>query len=334
MREKIYFYLLLCVVSAVWIGCSHSGSTDKIIVRYSHTGVQGETQTRFVQEFSALVSEKTNARVEIQIFPNSQLGNTSEMIDGVKTGIIGMAHHDFALLGKLLPDMSVFNVPYLYKDPHHALKATNPEKSPILQEFNNRLIEKAGIRILGSFYRGARQVTTNFPVYSPSDLKGKKIRGIPLKIWMSMIEGMGAIPTPVEMPEVATALMTGIVSGQENPLSNILSHKLYEVQNYVIMTYHMEAATCVFINEKTWQKIKPDNQVHIRVVLDEMAQKTLDWERLAEQENKAILQSKGMQFIEEKDGLDLVSFKNNVNVRIKEDFPEWTNFINRIRDIR
>jgi len=78
----------------------------------------------------------------------------------------------------------------------HALKATNP-RSPILAEMNNQLVEKAGIRILGSFYRVTYQLTTNSPVYGVDELRGKKIRGVPFPIWMSMIRGMEAIPTPV-----------------------------------------------------------------------------------------------------------------------------------------
>ena len=74
-----------------------------------------------------------------------------------------------ASLGKILNDMSVFNAPYIYRDAAHAVKATQPSTSDVLQELNKQLIEKGGLRVLGSCYRGARQLSANFPVYSPED---------------------------------------------------------------------------------------------------------------------------------------------------------------------
>src|SRR5205085_438706 len=78
---------------------------------------------------------------------------------------------------------------------------------------------------------------------------------VPIKLWSSMITGMGAVATPVEVSELATALATGLVVGQENPLPNIYTLKLYEVQKYVMMTNHMQSVLAVFINEKAYQGI-------------------------------------------------------------------------------
>jgi TRAP-type C4-dicarboxylate transport system substrate-binding protein len=100
-------------------------------------------------------------------------------------------------------------------------------------------------------------MTAKMAVYSPADLKDKRFRGVPLQLWTSMIKGMGAIPTPVEVGELPTALMTGMVIGQENPLTMINANKLYEVQTHVMLTSHMQNVLPVFINEKTWQSIRP-----------------------------------------------------------------------------
>lgn len=327
--KDVSLLMICCLFAMVLIGGQQAYSAVEI--RYAHVGVEGETQTRFADEFAALVEEKTEGRVVFKVFPNSQLGNISEMVDGVKTGIIDMAHHDFASVGKLLPDMAVFNAPFIYKDAEHAVKAGNSKTSPILPELNERLVEKAGMRVLGSFYRGARQLTANFPVYSPADLKGKKIRGVPLKIWMSMLEGMGAIPTPVEFPELATALMTGIVVGQENPLNNIYSAKLYEVQTHVMMTSHMQSILCVFVNEKLWQSIPENDRVLIEEALEEVAYRSLEWDQEAVGELKEKLKAEGMTFIEEKDGLDLQAFRDAVIPKVKEDFPEWIEYIDKIQ---
>ena len=97
------------------------------------------------------------------------------------------------------------------------------------------------MRIIGSLFQGTRELTSKEKVLSPKDMQGKKYRGVPIKLWSSMLTGMGAVATPVEVSELATALATGLVVGQENPLPNIYNLKLYEVQKYVMMTNHMQS---------------------------------------------------------------------------------------------
>ncbi len=323
----IYLYLFLVLFS----GCRDS---DKIIIRYAHVGVKDDPQSRFADEVAKIVNTKTAGRIEIRVYPNAQLGNTSELVDGVKYGFIGMSHHDFSSLSTFHKDLSVFNAPYIYRDVEHALLATNPQTSPILTAMNNELIKHSDIRILGSFYRGARQLTTKFPVYSIEDLKGKKIRGLPFPIWMSMIKGMGAIPTPVEFSELTVALMTRLVVGQENPLNTIYAAKIFEVQSHIIMTNHMHSCLCVFIHEKLWQKIQESDK---KIILDAISEVSRMAEKLVREFDEQIkeeLSSKGLVFIDESNGLDIENIKFSVLKQINADFPEWKNYINEIQKVK
>lgn len=329
--HKVFIVVLIAVLAIVM---GQPSAFAKITLRYAHPGVAGESQTRFADEFKVLVEKRTEGRVEIQVFPAHQLGSTSEMVDGVKIGTIDICHHDFAILGKLYGDMSVFNAPYIFRDAEHAMRATSPNTSPLLRELNTNLVNKVGIRVIGSFYRGARQLTCNFPVYSPADLKGKKIRGVPFPIWMSMLRGMNAIPTPVEFPELATALMTGVVVGQENPLNNIYSAKLYEVQKYAMMTSHMQSVLCLFTNEKSWNRIPQKDRDIILGVIEEVGSQTVAWDRDAVADLTKKLEAGGMTFITEKNGLKLEEFKSSVSKRIKADFPEWAGYIDQIQAIK
>src|SRR3954453_19400916 len=233
---------------------SASDAAAQVRLRYAHVGVANAPQTLYADEVAKTVKERTNGRVEIQVFPNSQLGGVGEMVDGIKAGAIAMGHHDFASLGKILPIVAVFNTPFVYRDAEHAMVATDPRTSAPLQDINKQLVEKGGMRIIGSSYQGARHLTSKEKVLSPKDMQGKKYRGVPIKLWSSMLTGMGAVATPVEVSELATALATGLVIGQENPLPNIYNLKLYEVQKYVMMTNHMQSILSVFINEGVYQK--------------------------------------------------------------------------------
>ena len=305
-----------------------------LTLKYAHVGVATELQTKYAAELAESVKKKTNGRLILQVYPNSQLGGVSEMVDGVKSGAIDMGHHDFASLGKLLTDMSVFNAPYIYRDAEQAVKATNPKTSPVLQELNDQLIKAAGMRVIGSHYRGARQLSANTAIYSPADMKGKKIRGVPVQLWMTMLQGMGAIPTPVEIAELHTALMTGVVVGQENPLTNIYAQKFYEVQTHIMMTSHMHSVLCTFINEKSWQKIPAADRALFEDSLQELAQASLQWTADADKDIKQKLMDKGMKFIDESNGLKNDEFRTAVLAKLNQDFPTWAGYVEKIKAIK
>ena len=306
----------------------------QVKLRYAHVGVANAPQTLYADEVAKLVKERTNGRIEIVVFPNSQLGGVGELVDGVKSGAISMGHHDFASLGKILSSTAVFNTPFVYRDPAHSLRATDARTSPALREINAQLVEKGNMRIVGSFFQGTRELTSKEKVLSPKDMQGKKYRGVPVKLWSSMLTGMGAVATPVEVSELATALATGLVIGQENPLPNIYTLKLYEVQKYVMMTNHMQSVLSVFVNEKVWQSIPAADRKIMEDTMAEVGRKTLDWDRDTSAKYRADLEAKGMIFVEEKDGLDIEGFRKAVLTQVNKDFPEWTGYIEQIRAVQ
>ena len=309
-------------------------ASAQIKLRYAHVGVANAPQTLYADEVAKLVKERTTGRVEIQVFANSQLGGVGEMVDGVKSGAIAMGHHDFGSLGKILPNTAVFNTPFVYRDAAHSMRATDARLSPALQEINKQLVEKGGMRIVGSLFQGTRQLTSKERVLSPKDMAGKKYRGVPIKLWSSMLTGMGAVATPVEVSELATALATGLVIGQENPLPNIFALKLFEVQKFVMMTDHMQSVLSVFVNERVWQSIPAADRKIVEDTMAEVGRKTLDWDRDTSAKYRKDLEAKGMTFVEAKDGLDVEAFRRAVLAQVNKDFPEWTSLIEQIRAVK
>ena len=306
----------------------------QIKLRYAHVGVANAPQTLYADEVAKLVKERSAGRVEIQVFANSQLGGVGEMVDGVKSGAIAMGHHDFGSLGKILPNTAVFNTPFVYRDAAHSMRATDARLSPALQEINKQLVDKGGMRIIGSLFQGTRQLTSKEKVLSPKDMAGKKYRGVPIKLWSSMLTGMGAVATPVEVSELATALATGLVVGQENPLPNIFNLKLFEVQKFVMMTDHMQSVLSVFVNERVWQGIPAADRKIIEDTMAEVGRKTLDWDRDTSAKYRKDLEAKGMTFVEAKDGLDVEAFRRAVLAQVNKDFPEWTSLIEQSRAVK
>lgn len=303
-------------------------------LRYAHVGAEGDIQTRYAEEAAAAIAEATNGEVTLQVFPASQLGGVAELVDGVRMGSISMGHHDFASLDRIVPEVAVFNAPFIYRDGAHALAATDPANSPALQEINERLVEEGGVRIIGRIYRGARHISSNFPVLTPSDLNGQPFRAVPLELWVSMVKGFGAIPTPVEVSELPTALMTNVVVGQENPLTMISSNNLHEVQTHVSLTGHMHAVLAVFINEEVWQGLTEEHRTAITEVLDQKAEESLQWATESEGQLITELEGHGMTFVTEEDGLDLAAFRESVGAQIAQDFPNFAPLITQIEAIQ
>lgn len=302
-------------------------------LRVASVASEGNIDYEYLEELARRVTERTDGRIEFNLFHGSQLGSIKEQISSVSSGAIDMTLHDFAALASYVEDIALFNAPYIYRDGAHALTATDPQDSEVMADFNEQVIEAGDIRILGGLYRGARQLTANFAVYGPDDLKGEKIRGVPLPIWTTMLEGMGAIPTPVEWAEVPSALATGLVVGQENPLAGIYQTKIYEVQPYVMITGHMQSVLGLFINEDSWQSLSEQDREVFRDVVDEMEQWSLDRVASEEEAIKKQLRDEGVTVIEPEDGLRNEEFRQAVLEKVAEDFPQWTDDIERIRAI-
>lgn len=306
----------------------------QVTIRYAHVGSEGDIQYWYADEFAKRVNQRTEGRVKVQVFPNSQLGGAQETVDGVRSGAIPLAHHEFASLARLSPDIAVFAAPFAYRDGTHAMNATDPAKSEVMKELSDKLVATANIRIIGRLYRGARQMTAKMAVYSPADLKDKRFRGVPLQLWTTMIKGMGAIPTPVEVGELPTALMTGMVIGQENPLTMINANKLYEVQTHVMLTSHMQNVLPVFINERTWQSIPEKDRAIISATAAEIGEETLKLGNEAETKLIDELKKKGMTFVTAADGLKVEDFRKAVSAQVRTDFPSWGPYIERIAAVK
>lgn len=330
MKLRTNVTMILAASAVMGLIASTAAVAKTVTIRFAHVGVEGAPQTRYANELEKRIEAVTEGRVQVDVFPNGQLGGKQEIVDGVQLGSIGMGMHDFAALEGIFKPVAVFGAPYAFKSPQHAIDATQHQRSELMQEFNKELVKKGNVRIAGSVFRGARQLSANFPVYSPADMKGKKFRGPANQLWVTMYKGLGAIPTPIEFSELATALMTGVVVGQDNPLTNIYAGKLYEVQSHIMMTYHMTGPVCVFMNNDMYMSIPEDDRKRIDDVFLALADETVSW---MEEANKTIeekLEKEGITFIDESSGLKNDEFRAAVMKQVNIDYPDWGPFLKRI----
>lgn len=251
----------------VAVGSTASAQTKypKMDIKLGHAGVVDMSYHKASVKFSELMKERTGGAINVQVFPNSQLGSEKDMQEQVKNGVIHIALTGASMLAQFKGwgPIGVLSMPYILKgktEEELAPQLVKLARGPLMRDLNNRAAKESGIRILdaGWFY-GERHLTTKTKqVTKPDDVKGLKIRTMDSPVARCAMAALGAATVPMAVAELYTAMQMGTVEGQENPLNTIYSHKFYEVQKYVALTGHMTMNLILTINDKFYQSLSPE----------------------------------------------------------------------------
>jgi tripartite ATP-independent transporter DctP family solute receptor len=246
------------------------------------------------QEAVARIKEETGGRLDIQIFPNNQLGGDTDMLSQVRSGAIEFFTLSGLILSTLVPVTSINGIGFAFKDYGQVW----PAMDGALGAHVRAAIEKVGLHAFDKMWdNGYRQMTSStHPIKAPEDLKGFKIRVPPSPLWTSMFKAFGAAPASINFSEVYSALQTKVVEGQENPLSIISVAKLYEVQKYCAITNHMWDGFWFLANGKAWAALPKDVQDVVARNLNDAALKDRDDVRALNESLQGDLTRKGMAF--------------------------------------
>ncbi|MBL0931433.1 MAG: DctP family TRAP transporter solute-binding subunit [Alphaproteobacteria bacterium] len=223
-------------------------------VRWGEMLAPSHPQVQMVDRVAAEVKEKTSGRIDIQSFPNGQLGSGRDMMEAVSAGALHMTTDGAGALAALLPALSVIEAPYLWRDAAHMAKSVS---SPQFKKMNDDLVARRQMRLASVTYYGKRHLTTGTKnVRSPADMNGFKLRVPPVDVFRAMAEAWGAVATPVNFNELYLALNQGAVDGQENPLPTIQSGKFFEVQKFLVLTEHIITPRLVIVNEGFYRGLR------------------------------------------------------------------------------
>ncbi len=289
-----------------------------IVLRWGDVQAPTHPSVQAAERTAKEVTEKTAGRVEIQTFPSGQLGGSRDMVEATSSGAMGLVTEGGALIGQFLPQMSIIEAPYIWKD---AAQMSRALASPFVEELNKSLIEKRDLRIIASNYYGKRHVTTGKkPVHTVADMVGFKLRVPEVDTFVAMTEAWGAKPTPMNFGELYLALSQGAVDGQENPLPTIQAGKLFEVQKYLVLTGHIITPRLVVANETLWRKLTPgDREVVAAAIRDGAAWNDAEIIR-QEASLAATFEKAGMTVIEP----DVESFRKPVLATLPKKFEaKW-----------
>ena len=316
--KRILSRVLVAFVMAAFLfsGPAFAAKTIKL----AHVNAIKHPTDLGAMKFKEIVEAKSKGELKVKVYPAAQLGNVDSQLAAVKIGDVQAAFSTYPKMGDMVKDFTIITAGYVFRNFEHQRSVL---ELSLGKSWEKVLIKRGGLRILSSIYYGVRQLTTTKkPIYSPKDLKGLKIRSVPNPMSQAVITGMGATPTPVPFPELFNALRQGVVDGQENPLSVIWSKKLYEVQEYLMLTGHQVITLPLIMNSEFFESLSPNLQ---KIVL-EAAKEACDYgSKIAvDVENSQLesLKKKGMTVISEKEDLDLKAFRESVIKVVRERFEE------------
>ena len=289
--KKLFAAMLACLMMALFATPSMAA---EFVLRMGHALADDHPESQSFFEFAKRIKEKTNGRIEVQVFNNAQLGNERDMLEGCQLGTLDMTKVISSALTGFVPQTKVFDMPYLFRDRAHFHKIAT---GPIADKFNNELLPKAGFKGLAMLDAGIRGVyNTKRPITKPEDLKGLKIRVPESPVLIQTFNTLGANATPLPVGEIYNALQQGVIDAAENAPVFVNSQKHYEIAKFFSETNHFIIPDFWVMSMKAWQKLPPDLQKIIADTAKDIQQ--YEFKLWLDSEGKAVatLKEKGMKF--------------------------------------
>ncbi|MFD2830936.1 TRAP transporter substrate-binding protein [Corticicoccus populi] len=276
-------------------GSASAGKTDESGVTHwkmTHISDGNHLWHRTAVEFADLVDEKTDGKVQIEIFPNSQLGSEVDNINSIRYGAT-----DLTITGETLevwsPNAVMLAVPYAFDSQEHMRRVIEGDLG---EKIENDIKKDVGLTPLFYMEREPRNLTSNYPINHPDDLRGFSMRVPNVPLFLDAWSQAGAQPQVISLSEVFTALQQGVIDGQENPNDLIRSSGFYEVQDYINETEHVRSWIYVVVGSEQLEALPEDQQ---RAVLEAAEEAKVYSQDLLEEEAETVrtaLEETGVEF--------------------------------------
>lgn len=258
---------LLLIVAVLTINSTSVFGQKKIVAKLGDDLSPTHPHEVAFRFFAKRVAELTDGLVEIEIYPNSQLGTHPERIQGLQLGTIEMTKTTMADLGNFVEETRVFDLPFLFRDKEHFYEVLD---GPVGQKFLNEIYPKVGLKGLFFLDSGTRSVyNSKKPIRTPQDLRGVKIRVMPSEIMIDTLNAMGASAVPMSFAELYSAMQQGVVDGAENSPTLYYEQKHYEVAPYLSLTEHFGPPDVLLVSKNFFDKLPKNAQAAILQAAEE-----------------------------------------------------------------
>ncbi|TVO63619.1 TRAP transporter substrate-binding protein [Denitromonas ohlonensis] len=281
------------IALAATLAMTSSAAWSQTVLRLSHNAAPGNPKAEASLKFAELVAQKTGGRVKVEVGGSAQFGDDAESLTNMRLGTMAFSANSQGTTSNIVPEFGLLGLPFLFRDLEHAYKVVDGPVGEKLGEY----ADKKGLVLLALWDNGIRQVSNNTrPITKPQDLAGIKLRTPPDPMTLSIFKSLGANPAPLAFSELYIALQQGVFDGQENPLMNIYSSKLFEVQKYISLTGHKYEATPLLASKMIFGTLSKDDQKAVREAAIEAGKLNRDMSLAADADLRKKLADAGVQF--------------------------------------
>lgn len=300
--------LSAALAAGVAIASTSAGfAMDKLQLRLATSGSETDQRSVAMAEvFAPAVADFASYEPSY----NGTIFAQGTELDAISRGNLEMSITSAQELAQFFPEFSIFTAGYVHQDAAHQVAVFN---DPLMDSFKAKVEDELGVKLLSVMYLGRRQVNLRqskdeLTVKTPADLAGVNLRMPGTDAWQFLGKALGAAPTPMAFSEVYTALSTGSVDGQDNPLPTVVDAKFFEVTNQIVLTSHLVDLNYIAISKATWDKMSADQQAKVQSAADAAAESGRQKQLKLEGELVAFLEEQGMSVYEP----DLAAFRNQV----------------------
>ena len=249
------------------------------------------------QALAAAVQAGTEGRYIIEIFPDGLLGSEEGMLDAVRSGTLGLTIVASGLLGSIVPEVGLFDLPFLFQGPAHAREVLD---GPVGIEYA-ALCRKAGIPVIGWAENGVRHITASRPIRNVADLQGLKLRIMAAPLLLQSFRMMGADAASFSMSQLYEALRLGRFEAQENPVVVIVASQLYEVQTHLSLTGHTYSAACIAASQDLLEDLSQNDADVLMQAARKAVNRSREFVIVGEESGKEFLTNRGMTIVRDVD---------------------------------
>jgi C4-dicarboxylate-binding protein DctP len=236
------------------------------VLKFSHVVSENTPKGKAAVFFEKRLEELSKGRIDVQVYPNSQLYKDKAVLKALKLDSVQMACPSFSKFTKIVPQLALFDLPFLFKDMDHVHKVEDSEVGQKLKE----MVTAKGYVALDFWDNAFKQFTSSKrPLIKPEDAKGQKFRIMSSKVLEAQFKAVGANPQVMPFSEVYSALQQGVIDGQENTNSNIYTKKFYEVSKYSTVSNHGYLGYLVVMSKKFWDKLPDDLKAAVKQAMKE-----------------------------------------------------------------
>ena len=258
----------------------------KYILKFSHVVSPNTPKGKAADFFEKRLEELTNNQIDVQVYPSSQLYKDNAVLKALKLDSVQMAAPSFSKFGKIVPQLALFDLPFLFKDMDHLHQVQDGEVGQKLKE----MVTQKGYVALSFWDNHFKQLSSSKQaLIMPSDAAGQKFRIMSSKVLEAQFKAVGANPQMMPFSEVYSGLQQGVIDGQENTNSNIYTKKFHEVQNYMTLTNHGYLGYLVVMSEKFWNSLTPQLQASVQQAMKEATVKEREYAQALNDEQLALI---------------------------------------------